>query len=89
MNGRKIEMEETIITRNLPDEFSATYDTSGVHNIVVNKFYEDGSDKTRWVMENEFQFGGFMKLIGMLMPGSFRKQTLDDMNRFKAFAESA
>ncbi len=89
MNGRKIEMVETIITRSLPDEFTATYEAKGVHNVVANRFYEDGPDKTRWVMANEFNFTGFMKLIGMLMPGSFRKQTLDDMNRFKAFAESA
>lgn len=88
MNGRKIEMVETIITRNLPDEFSATYDARGVHNVVVNRFYEDGPDKTRWVMENEFNFSGFMALIGLLMPGSFRKQTLEDINRFKTFAES-
>lgn len=30
-----------------------------------------------------------MRLMGMLMPGSFRKQTQQNMNDFKAFAESA
>jgi uncharacterized membrane protein len=89
MNGREIEMIETITKRDLPDEFSGTYDAKGVHNIIVNRFYEDGPDKTRWVTESEFQFTGLMSIMAIFMGGSFRKQTLDDMNRFKAFAESA
>ncbi len=89
MNGRKIEMIETITVRSLPDEFTATYDANGVHNVVANHFYEAGPDKTRWVSENEFQFGGIMKLFGLLMPGSFRKQSQKFMDDFKAFAEQA
>jgi hypothetical protein len=44
---------------------------------------------TRWVMENEFRFTGWMVLMGIFMRGAFPKQTLKDMNRFKAFAEAA
>jgi hypothetical protein len=89
MNGRKIEMIETIIERDLPDVFSGTYDAKGVHNIVENRFIEDGADKTRWVIDTEFQFSGLMKLMGFFMKGAFPKQTLDNMNNFKTFAESA
>ena len=89
MNGRKMEMIETITSRNLPDEFAGIYDAKGVHNIIVNRFYEDGPDRTRWVTENEFQFSGIMMLFGLFMPGSFRKQSLETMNDFKAFAENA
>ncbi|MAS36706.1 MAG: hypothetical protein CL610_22065 [Anaerolineaceae bacterium] len=90
MNGRKIEMIETITRRDLPDEFSGTYDAPGVHNVIVNRFYEAGPNQTRWVTENEFNFNNLlMRLMGMLMPGSFRKQTQQNMNDFKAFAESA
>jgi uncharacterized membrane protein len=90
MNGRTIEMVETITSRNLPDEFSGTYDAPGVHNILVNRFYEDGPDKTRWVMVSEFQFTNLlMKVMGLIMPGSFRKETMANLERFKAFAESA
>ena len=38
-------------------------------------------------MENEFQFKGFMKLIGFFMPGAFEKQSFKYMKDFKAFAE--
>jgi hypothetical protein len=39
------------------------------------------------VTEQEFQFSGFMKLIGMFMPGAFKKQSCKYMNAFKEFAE--
>ena len=88
MNGRKVEMIETIISRDLPNVLSGTYNATGVHNLVINCFYEEGPNLTRWVTENEFYFSGFMKLMGVFMKGSFPKQTLADMNRFKVFAES-
>ncbi len=88
MNGRVMEMIETVQTHNLPEEISVTYETKGVHNNMVNRFYEAGDGKTRWVTENEFQFSGFMRLIGFFMRGAFPKQTMKNMNDFKKFAES-
>lgn len=89
MNGRKIEMIETITERNLPDLFSGTYEAKGVFNIIQNKFIEESADKTKWITESEFQFSGFMKLMGLFMKSAFPKQTLKMMNDFKKFAESA
>ena len=87
MGKRKIEMLETITKKNLPREFNGTYDAKGVHNVVNNRFVEVGADKTRWESENVFEFKGFMKLIGLLMKGSFPKQSLQYMRDFKEFAE--
>ena len=40
------------------------------------------------VSENEYRFSGLlMRLVGLLMPGAFRKQSLQHMQDFKAFAE--
>lgn len=88
MGKREFEMVETILKRNLPDEFHMTYDTKGVHNVQKNYFKEvDG--KTLWVSESEFQFSGFgMKLMAFLMPGAFKKQSLKYLEDFKAFAET-
>jgi uncharacterized membrane protein len=88
-NGRKLEMIETIVTRNFPDEFSGTYTAKNVYNSVANRFYEEGPEKTRWVIDTEFQFSSWMKLIGIFMKGAFPKQTLEQMNQFKDFAERA
>ena len=89
MNGRKIEMIETITSRNLPQEFSGTYEATGVFNSIQNHFYEQGADKTRWVAENEFKFSGIMMIVSLFMRGSFRKQSLKTMEAFKTFAENA
>ena len=87
MGKRDLEMVETIISRNLPDSMHTTYETNGVTNIQKNKFLQE-EGKTRWVSENEFQFSGLgMKLMGFLMPGMFKKQSMKYLQDFKAFAE--
>ena len=86
-NGRRLEMIETITSRNLPDEFSGTYEAKGVMYWVSNHFYEDGLDRTRRVLDSEFQFSGFYRVMGVVMKGSFPKQTMTMMNQFIAFAE--
>ncbi|UJH67991.1 SRPBCC family protein [Allomuricauda sp. SCSIO 65647] len=87
MGKKTIEMVETIIKRNLPEEFHLTYDTKGVHNIQKNYFKEEDG-KTRWISESEFQFSSLgMRLMGLLMPGAFKKQSMKYAIDFKNFAE--
>lgn len=88
MGRREIEMIETITIRNLPDEFSGTYEADGVYNVVVNRFSKISDTKTHYVTENEFQFKGFMRIIAFLMPGAFKKQSMKFLKDFKRFAES-
>jgi hypothetical protein len=90
MGGRKMEMIETILKRDLPDEFSGTYEAPGVFNIVENHFSEVDANTTRYVSVNEFRFTNFMmKMIGFLMPGSFKKTSQKYLEDFKKFAEAA
>lgn len=84
--GRRIEMIETIVTRDLPETFSGTYEAKGVWNEVSNHFLEEDG-VTRWVMDSDFRFSGFMLLMLIFMRGAFRKQTEKTMQRFKDFAE--
>lgn len=88
MGKRRIEMVETIIANELPERFDAVYDAKGVHNVNYNRLTSIAPDKTRWTIETDFKFGGFMKIIGLLFGGSFKKQTTKMMNDFKRFAES-
>jgi hypothetical protein len=88
MGKREITMVETIFKNNLPDEMHSSYDTKGVQNIQKN-YFKDKDGKTLWISESEFEFSGFaMKLMGFLMPGAFKKQSLKYMEDFKAFAEN-
>ncbi len=88
MGKREVEMIETITVRNLPDEFSSTYEAKGVFNIVKNRFEKLSDTKTKYITDNEFQFKGFMKLIAFFMPGAFQKQSYKYLELFKSFAES-
>lgn len=89
MGKREVEMTETITRRNLPEEFTGTYEAKGVWNKQENFFEEVSAEETRWTSISEFRCSGFMKIICWVMPGSFKKQTLQFMNQFKEFAESA
>lgn len=89
MGKREIDMIETIMVMNLPKEFSATYEAKGVWNEMKNYFEEIDDQTTRWRSDSYFKFSGFMKLIGLLMPGSFKKQSQKSLEQFKAFAEGS
>ena len=86
--GRTMEMVETIVANELPNEFHATYETVGVYNMQKNWFTEMEDGKTRWLSESEFKFSGLMILMGIFMRGAFPKQTLQTMQNFKAFVEA-
>ncbi len=88
MGNREFEMIETVTVRNLPDEFTGTYEANGVLNTVKNSFIKLSDTKTKYVTENEFQLKGFMKVMAFLMPGAFKKQSLKFMGAFKKFVES-
>ena len=87
MGKREVKMVETITVRNFPDEFSAIYEAKGVWNEVKNYFHEVDENTTKWVSENEFRCSGFMKLFALLLPGSFKKETMKYLKYFKEFAE--
>lgn len=89
MGKREVEMIETITVNNLPDELSGTYEAKGVWNLVKNTFEETPQGTTIWESENEFKMKGFMKLMAVLMPGAFKKQSFKYLKLFKEFAEKS
>ena len=86
--GSRFELIETITERNLPDEFSAIYETDGVWNLMTNRFEDEGPDRTRWIAESEFRPQGLkMKLMAIILRPLFTSRTLKTLRDFKAFAE--
>ena len=88
MGEKKIIMIEEIITNNLPKEKKVTYTADAVYNIVTNKFIKVSENKTKFINEQEFEFKGFMKIIGFFMPSAFKKQSRVYLKDFKEFAEN-
>ena len=98
MGRQKIEAVETITRREpadlhgIPKDSVVYFDreivSDGVWNAARERLTEAGPETTIWVSENEFRFSSLlMGLVGFLMPGAFRKQSLQHMQDFKAFAE--
>lgn len=85
---RKLDMVETIVKNDLPRQFDCTYEAKGVLNMASNEFKALSENQTKWIMKNEFQFSGFMKLMSLFMKSAFPKETKKSMLLFKQFAES-
>ncbi|MEZ4857195.1 MAG: SRPBCC family protein [Flavobacteriaceae bacterium] len=85
---RRMSLTETIIENQFPSHFHVTYEAPGIFNVQRNFFIEIDPHTTQWVSETEFTFNHFgMKLMGWLMPGAFKKQSLKYLTDFKNFAE--
>jgi polyketide cyclase/dehydrase/lipid transport protein len=95
---REMECTETITRRDpadlhgIPKESVVHFDreivAAGMWSAVRDRLTEAGPETTLWVSESEFRFSSLlMRLVGLLMPGSFHKQSQQHMEDFKAFAE--
>ncbi|BAH55287.1 SRPBCC family protein [Rhodococcus opacus] len=93
-----MECTETITRREpadlraIPKESVVHFDREivgeGMWSAVRERLTEAGPDTTLWVSESEYRFSGvLMRLVALLMPGAFRKQSRQHMQDFKAFAE--
>ena len=95
---QEIEGTETITRREPSDlrripkgsvvHFDREIVSEGMWSAARERLTEVGPNTTLWVSENEYRFSSLlMRLLGILMPGAFRKQSLQHMQDFKAFAE--
>lgn len=98
MGKQSIEATETITRREpadphqIPQEqvvhFEREIVAKGMWNRACERLTEAGPESTLWESENEYRFSGvLMRLLAPLMTGAFRKQSLQHMRDFKAFAE--
>lgn len=95
---QKFEAIETITRRepadlqNIPKgsvvHFEREIVSEGMWSAARERLTEVGPNTTFWESENEYRFSSLMmRLVGLLMPGAFRKQSQQHMQDFKAFAE--
>jgi hypothetical protein len=98
MGKQTMEATETITRREpadlhgIPRETVVKFDreiiSKGMWSAARDRLTEAGPDTTLWESESEYRFSGLlMRLVGLLMPGAFRKQSQQHMQDFKAFAE--
>ncbi len=85
-----MELIETILEYNLPDEKLALYEHEHMVNTQSSRFSAIDEDHTRYTSEvNYIKFNGLLiKIIFRLFPGKLKAQSQKWMDQFKAFAES-
>jgi len=88
-DGRSITMLETITRRDEPTEFTGIYSTKGVVNELRNTFDEVNGQQTRWTLDADFKFSGFLAIAAPLIKTAIRKRTQADMERFKTMVENS
>jgi hypothetical protein len=87
IEGQSIKMTETIIKKNLPEEWHGDYTSKGMQSIQKNYFEDINENRTKWTSCSEFKFSGFMKVISKLLPDIFKKRSVLVQKDFKAFIE--
>ena len=86
----KLELQETILINDLPNEFKGLYEHKHMTNTMRVLFSSLPNSKTQYTSEIEYtKFNGFLiKLIARLFPGMFKKQVYKWMEQFKSYTES-
>jgi hypothetical protein len=87
----KLDLLETITEMNLPDRMSALYEHQHMDNTMTHIFAPLTENKTKYSTITEYtKFRGFVpRMMALLMPDVFKKQTQQWLDKFKAFAENA
>ena len=89
MGRRKMDMVETILKKDTPNKIDLSFEAKNVMNYNSSSFQDIDGKSTKWTVDNEFQFSGFMKVMAFFMSGAFKKQSLCYMEDFKKFAEES
>ncbi len=80
----------TVITRNLPAEMIETMDAPNVLTTITRRFVALSPQRTKYVSEQAYEFKGlFNQIVGFLLQGEFKQQTLRHIENFKRFVETS
>lgn len=87
---QEMELEETVLINNLPDEFRGRYHHKHMDNTMLVSFTDLGNEQTEYYTEVHYTaFRGLMpRMMAFLFPGAFKKQVQKWLDNFKVFAES-
>jgi hypothetical protein len=89
-NGKMtIDLKETILVSNLPEEVTGLYEHEHMVNTMTNRFTLLGQTRTRYAAEIDYTkfIGVIPKLMALLLPGIFKRQVQKRLDSFKDFVE--
>jgi hypothetical protein len=85
---RRVEMIETLIRKDLPQEFSGIYETKEAVVNTKNWFEKVDDNTTKYYTQYELNFKGIYRILGYLIPTAMlNHQSQQYLLSFKKFAE--
>jgi len=84
---KEMKISETILEQNLPKQIKFAYQSPMGYNEVEMVFEKLSENSTTQTNNSYFELKGFMKIMGFLMKGMFKKQSLKFMTAFKSYVE--
>ena len=85
--GGRVEEWDAVITEQHPDERIAWKNTTGAANAGVVTFHRLADNKTRIMLQMEYDPQGVVENLGDLL-GMVSRRVANDLERFKAFIEA-
>jgi hypothetical protein len=87
--GREMKITETILEQNLPHQIKFAYQSPMGYNEVEMRFESLSPDATKQTTNSYFALKGIMRIMGFVMKGLFKKQTMTYMTGFKRYVEQS
>ncbi|MBK8967317.1 MAG: SRPBCC family protein [Lewinellaceae bacterium] len=85
--NKEMKIEETILEQNLPRQIKFAYQSPMGYNEVELLFEKLSANSVKQTNNSYFELKGFMKIMGFLMKGMFKKQSMTYMEAFKKYVE--
>jgi len=84
----RMHITETVVSNELPDEYIMRYEGPGYISYSNYTFQKLSNDTTRFVMQQQVELKGALKLAGGLVKGKMNRQLNVSAESFKRFAEN-
>ena len=85
--NKEMKIAETILEQNLPNQIKFGYQSPMGYNEVEMQFEKLSDNSVKQTNNSYFELKGAMKLMGFLMKGMFKKQSLKYLTAFKNYVE--
>ena len=84
---KEMKISETILEQNFPNQIKFAYQSPMGYNEVEMLFEQLSDNSVKQTSNNYFELKGFMKVMGFLFKGMFKKQSFTYLNGFKNYVE--
>ncbi len=85
--GKQMKITETVLENNMPNQIKFGYQSPMGYNEVEMQFEKIDDSSVKQINNSYFELKGFMKIMGFLFKGMFKKQSMKYLDGFKKYVE--